>query len=467
MSTDPNASPVAGASPVASTNPGNISSLESDLDATSASYQPAIEQSQAQAATDESKAVAASEQASNEAERTANWLAAPDAKMQQWIDNTPTAQASYATAMHAAAPLSILVALGGALTKKGSMNLLSATTGVVQGLNQAAQTNYDSAYKQWMAGYQGLKEQHDRLMQAHELMLKAYEGRADAYQKAADAARRQTGDILDQRQKAINEKIDLFKAQTTAMNQLERVAIAKQALNDKRKAAAEASSSDIRAIQAALQDKGFTAPRNKTFVDTLRGEREAHPDDTPEQIADRIVTGKKQLTADTKEASVAAGKAGAIGATENEIIATAPLAQEASLKVPRGAFVPYNEIRQRGLEKVSDPDMKRLAGYTRSILNQYDALGQRGGSDAAKREENRKNLETADSPQAYKVALDVIQKEAQIAKTGARQAVSDAVRGNTSVDAPAAKTVVGYGVSQSTGKKWVKYSDGTTAPAPQ
>jgi hypothetical protein len=143
----------------------------------------------------------------------------------------PTRQAAYSTNMHAAPVLAILTALGGKVTRLNGQQMLAATTGMVQGLNESSEQKYDSAYKAWQASFEAMKAHQQQLMHMHQLMLQSYAGRADSYQKAADAARRMTGDYLDDKQKQTTARIDLFKAQSAAWDKVQRINLTHQ-MND-------------------------------------------------------------------------------------------------------------------------------------------------------------------------------------------------------------------------------------------
>jgi hypothetical protein len=192
-------------------------------------YDPQIEAERKVSQERESQAVSAAEEVPREAEAAAQASTADEQEMLDWVKNTPTRQAAYASAMHAAPMLAILTAVGGKVTRLNGQQLLAATHGIVSGLNAGAEAQYADSMKAWEAAYERMREHHQRLMDAHRLMLTAYQGRADAYQKAADAARRLTGDLLDEKQIKVNERINSFKAQEQAMYNLDRIHVAQQA----------------------------------------------------------------------------------------------------------------------------------------------------------------------------------------------------------------------------------------------
>jgi hypothetical protein len=254
---DPNASPVA-----PDQGALQIGSLQSDLAQVDSTYDPQISASESASSADESQAVAQSNKGADEAEKAAGDSTAQDAQMKQWVDSTPTRQAAYATAMHTAPVLALLVALGGAKTKLTGGQMLAATTGIVQGMNAGAEKQYTDSYNAWMASYQKMKDQHAELMKAHELMLESYAGRADAYQKAAEAARRQTGDLLEGKKQKIAETIDTLKAQSEAVRRLDMTKIALEQLHE-RQIKEIAQVNHWKAIEAKT---GGADPRTKALI---------------------------------------------------------------------------------------------------------------------------------------------------------------------------------------------------------
>jgi hypothetical protein len=200
----------------------DFGSVESDIGAINAKYDPQIEAQEKVSEGYESQAVAAQGKVADEAERQASDTSQSQ-EIQHWLTQVPTRQAAYTTNMHAAPILAILTALGGRVTKLNGQQMLAATTGIVQGINESSEQKYDSAMKAWQASFEAMKEHQRQLTMARNLMLQSYAGRADAYQKAAEAARRMTGDLLDDKQKQTTARIDLFKAQATAWSNIQRI----------------------------------------------------------------------------------------------------------------------------------------------------------------------------------------------------------------------------------------------------
>jgi hypothetical protein len=197
--------------------------LHADIGAIESEFEPQIQKQVSTAQGFEQQAVGAAEKEATEGEAAAKDLTAEDEEMQRWVQSTPTRQAAYATAMHAAPVLSILTALGGKLTRLNGLQMLAATNGIVQGLNEASEKKYQDSINAFNAAYEKMRDHQRRLMDAHKMMLDAYRGRADAYQKASEAARRMTGDLLDDKQRKVAQTIDAFKAQAVAFDKASRL----------------------------------------------------------------------------------------------------------------------------------------------------------------------------------------------------------------------------------------------------
>jgi hypothetical protein len=179
-------------------------------------------------------------------------------------------------------------------------------------------------------------------------------------------------------------------------------------------------------LLAAFAERGVSLPtglRSKEQIsNTLKGLRARNPDLNEDQIAEKVASGQIDFGVEKKETQVAAGIGGKIAYAENEIKQITPLVREASAKVPRGSFVPWNKLSQYTDAQLSDPNLKELKLYMNTLSNAYDMLAARGGTDMEKRKHNREMFDTADSPQALEAALKAVENEARI--SGKAAAVS-------------------------------------------
>lgn len=181
-------------------------------------------------------------------------------------------------------------------------------------------------------------------------------------------------------------------------------------------------------ILAALAERGASLPtgfRSKEQqLGLLNALSSRFPDQTADQIAEKIQKGQLDLAGLKKEVQVAGTQAGKIAYAENEIKQTIPLVREASAKLPRGQFVPYNKLKQMGETAFSDPDLAEFRMYMTSLSNAYDMLAARGGTDMEKRKENRRNFDTAQGPEALERVMQAVLKEAAASGRAAKESMN-------------------------------------------
>lgn len=226
-------------------------------------------------------------------------------------------------------------------------------------------------------------------------------------------------------------------------------------------------------LLGALTERGVSLPAGmrsrQQQISTLNGLLSRNGDKTPDEIADMLKSGQISFSSEKKLTQTAAGVAGKVEVAGNEIEDFAQIALDASAKVPRGTFVPMTKLFQTADENLSDPNLRTLKSYTQSIMNAYDLLGSRGGSDVTKREENRKLLMSADSPEVYAAAIKAMQTEAAVAHKAAMRAASipdkkGAAPGNPAVTP--VQTITGDAAGQAAWaalKPGTKYIDPTGA----
>ncbi len=180
-------------------------------------------------------------------------------------------------------------------------------------------------------------------------------------------------------------------------------------------------------LMAAISERGISLPtgfRSKAQqVQLYKGLLARNPDKSPEEIANLLATGQIDFGAQKKETQIAAGIAGRISYAQNELQETIPLVRQASSLVPRTSFVPLNKLMQMGEDSISDPNLRELKIYINSVLNAYDVLSARGGTDMAKRAATRSLLLSADGPEALEAGLKAFQNEAAAAARAAEKSV--------------------------------------------
>ncbi len=194
------------------------------------------------------------------------------------------------------------------------------------------------------------------------------------------------------------------------------------------------------ALLASLASKGVSLPTGMRSKEqqaaTLNGLLQKFPDKSPDDIADMVAGGQIDFGAAKKETTTAAAQAGRVAIATNELNTFAPIVLEASAKVPRTSFIPINKLMQMGEKSISDPNLLQLKISINSMLNAYDQLAARGGTDAAKREEAHSLLSTAQSPEALAAGVAMFQREAKAAGEAAAQAEKYHPPGSTPATMP-------------------------------
>lgn len=415
-----------------------------------------IGQGQQAAAGDEQALEAADTGKADLAAQTAGQLQGDDAKMEQLFQQYPAREVAYGAAMKAAPLIGLLATLGGKAAGISGQGMLGGLTGMMEGLNQGAEDKYQDGLTKWKQQLQTLKDRHEEQIEIYKLMLDAYSGRADAAQKARDFALSATHDAMDAKEAKVKDSIDIWKARSQAINQADRVTALLEGAALRSKAATGGYSPEAQSLDSALADAGVAlqggSRSGPAYFARLDAIMKQHPGESAQQVAQGIKTGKISAAEAQKEGTTAAGIVGKTAVGENEIAAMAPSAIKASEALPRGQWVPANQVIQKVQKGSSDVRLKELAQRTTAILNAYDVVAARGGTDKEKREENRQNLLTADSPEAYKKAVEVMQDEARLAKGAGRQAEAEAAGGGGGAGTAIRKTIGGKTYEQRDGQ---------------
>lgn len=104
----------------------------------------------------------------------------------------------------------------------------------------------------------------------------------------------------------------------------------------------------------------------------------------------------------------------------NEFNAAAPLALASSAALPRGSFVPFNQVSQAFQRGNGNPALKDFQVKTQAAMNAYNLIASRSGTSMAERDNNNHLLMTADSPQAYAAAINGMGVEGKVTQNASR-----------------------------------------------
>lgn len=94
------------------------------------------------------------------------------------------------------------------------------------------------------------------------------------------------------------------------------------------------------------------------------------------------------------------------------------LADEAYAKLPRGQFVPFNQLREMYDKKTSSPEQAAAYAAVNTLVTEYARVASGGSSQATEgmRHHAREMLNTAMGPDAFKAVLNMMRREIQTAK---------------------------------------------------
>lgn len=356
--------------------------------------------------------------------------------------------------MSTAPYLIALTALGGKAAGVHATTMLGATNGMMQGLIKGSQQRYQDEKKKYDDAYQKWLDKWTQQQKLYTEMRQVYKGRIDADVKALEMTFKMMG---------MNEKVDMdtFKKFIQAGTYADKLKNTNEKIDhdrnieqlkrqefEQKKQAADGAKLSPEDLKFAAQQ--YLAGDKSVFTGLGRGAqgsanivalRQAVREQAQSQgLSGSDVAAKMaEFNAIMAEERKIGGIAGGVEFSSAELSKFIPLAEKASAAVPRGQFVPYNRLVQMGAANLSDPNLKKLYVNTQGVLNAYDVLASRGGTDKDKREQTRQMLTTADSPEAYKAALDAMQQELQVAREAGKQAkdqVADELRPPGSPAAP-------------------------------
>jgi len=371
----------------------------------------------------------------------------------QAASQMPSSAQFYAHAMKTAPLVAMMAALGGKAAGLSGEEMLGALNGMMSGFNAGSAQNYQEALARWQAGLKQLKERNAEQLEMYKLMLDAYQGRIDAAQKARDFALSMTGDAISAKEAAVKDSIDIFSARAKAADALSQHSLGlEKFLYSMMKGKQDQSATQMtprgQEISSEVAMLGISIPagmgsKNRVQIYNSLASDPKYSGMSPHQIAEQIKENKIGLSAQTRAANTEANIAGKVSYAEKEIPKMASMVEQISAQVPRDKFVPVNRLMQMADASISNPQLRQLKIAINSMLNAYDVLAARGGTDVAKREEAHRLLSSADSPQALRAALTTFQQEASIAGQAAQEAIQEAVSGAGLVAPPGGETSSG------------------------
>jgi hypothetical protein len=159
----------------------------------------------------------------------------------------------------------------------------------------------------------------------------------------------------------------------------------------------------------------------------LKGLHDRNPGLSDTEIAQKVAKNELQLASTKKEVQTIAAQTGKTRISEEEIPIFGAKLIAASKKIPRGDFIPFNQMVMMKDEQFSNKDLIPLKGYMQTMNNIYDVLAGRGGTDVEKREHARKLFNEATSQEGIQALVSWMNDEAKGALKGAGRARESAM----------------------------------------
>jgi hypothetical protein len=169
--------------------------------------------------------------------------------------------------------------------------------------------------------------------------------------------------------------------------------------------------------------RGAQGAQNITAVQNRLADLAADGGVSPQLMA--VLT--QELAADSRTRLELGAREGKIASRVEEAKQFAKIAGDASIKVPRGKFVPINQLMQYTDKQLSDPDLAAFRAANVSLINAYAAAVGGGVPTVHDKEAAEAMLSTAQSPEAYQAVVNQLITEMDAALAAPRN-VMDAMR---------------------------------------
>ena len=131
--------------------------------------------------------------------------------------------------------------------------------------------------------------------------------------------------------------------------------------------------------------------------------------------ANKILQNTQNTYADNRTFLELGAREGKIAPRVMEANSFAKIALDASDKVPRESFVPWNKLSQYTDKQLSDPKLAALHAATQSLVNAYASAVGGGVMTEGNRQEANRMLYDAQGPDAYKAVVNQMLVETQAA----------------------------------------------------
>jgi len=157
---------------------------------------------------------------------------------------------------------------------------------------------------------------------------------------------------------------------------------------------------------------------------------------SPEQIT-KFAEG---YTAAVREGGQIGGRTGSAKFSEAELENAAKLSRDAYTKLPRGQFMPFNELTKAFETQTSSPEQAAAYAADNTVVNTYARMvSPTGVGTESDKTHAREMLNTAQSQEAHQAVIEQLEKEGKAMLAGARAAQAEESDSGVAGSTPARK----------------------------
>lgn len=355
-------------------------------------------------------------------------------------------------AMEFAASMAVVGAIFGRGSRNAGNAALNAFAGAMKGWKEGNLEAYTQATKEWEEATKRTIENNNQELEKYRMIIEDKKLSIDQMTAALNIVSTETGNkiMFDQtqaknflgamntydKQSVANRRLQLAldKNQENREKSEEPLKAQVQDLIDHPERAALLSEIEWAKVKGYADTHGMTLPEHaqvrevgqprsapamalKQFREQFIKEHGREP--SPKEITDFSAS----YTGEVSEARTIGTRSGNISVATEEAANTFPLALEASKAVPRGKFVPLNQLYLKGQAALSNPDYRAFVAANEAAITAYSATMSRSGVNTVTAQNRAASvLNTADSPQAYAAAIAQLQKEVDAVRRAPAQA---------------------------------------------
>lgn len=324
--------------------------------------------------------------------------------------------------------MTVFAGLAGGFSRKNAQTSLDAFSAGINGYREGNKAAFDQAHKQWEDGNKAALENNQLLRDKYEDVLKDRKLTEDEQLTKIQLIASQYHDQLTFNAAESKNMIliaKILESQEAAANRL-------IAENDKLKKKAEDLAAGLipqeemgelvdqyiqsggadPSVMQRLKSRGNSSGNLKGFNAALK-EKMADEQLTAADIANN----RLDYTSDISEAHTIGTQSARLQTAGREADQLGDQAVAASAKVPRGDFLPFNELAMKVSEKTSNPEQAAYYAALNSYVNTYSrAINPNGVGTVAAQEHARDLLNRATSHEALVAVVDQLKKETQAAR---------------------------------------------------